>query len=199
MREPKEIVQQRERLAWALRQEGWTQDRIAVELGIGQPAVSKALKRLSIRYHKDMAADVARVKGEQIAQLDRVVDEAMQAWERSKQSAKSLSKITKPGSGPRGQRGQQEETTLRVDDQVGDPRHLQTAMKAMEDIRKITGANAPDEVIHDWREHAEKHGIDADEVFEAMVQYFARQIEGSAGPDDSAGDDSPEEGDGMGE
>ena len=66
-------------------------------------------------------------------------------------------------------------------------------MKAMEDIRQIVGANEPTEVVHDWREHAEQHGINADEVFEAMVQYFVRQIEGAAEPDDSADGDQADD------
>ena len=181
MREPKEIRLQREADVWNLRRKGWTQERIAAELNITQGAVSKALKRVSAQVRADLMADVELVQTEQIAQLQHVAEEAFEAWERSKDSSKSLSKTTKPG---RIGRGAHEETTMRVDDQYGDPRYLQTAMKALDDIRKITGANAPYELNLNWRAHAEKNGVNPGEVFEEMVQYLAASFTAT---DDSRG------------
>lgn len=171
MREPKEIRLQREADVWNLRRKGWTQERIAAELKITQGAVSKALKRVSTQVRADLMADVERVQTEQVAQLQHIAEEAFEAWERSKAAAKSLTKHTTPARHPTGQA--RESTTMNLVDQHGDPRYLQTAMKALDDIRKITGANAPDEINLNWRANAEKYGIDAGSLFEEMVQFFA--------------------------
>jgi predicted transcriptional regulator len=138
MKIPKEISKERERVVWSLRQKCWTQERIAEYLEISQSAVAKILLRLNQRYSKELNEDIERVKTEQLAQLEHIADEAMQAWERSKEAAKTVR--VKKGLGRDNQDGEQ---TNEARDQDGDPRYLTVAMKAKEDIRKITGSDAP--------------------------------------------------------
>lgn len=110
----KEKILEKEARAFQLRKMGWTQDRIAAEVGMTQQGVAKALKRITARFYKEFMADVKAIKEEQVVQLDQVADESMQAWYKSKSS-----------------------------DEPGDPRFLANFMKAKEGIRKIVGADIP--------------------------------------------------------
>ena len=120
-----EITTERENQIWELRQKCWTQERIAKEIGISQPAVAKTLKRLSDRYYQELMEDIKTAKANQITQLEHISDEAMQSWEKSK----GTTYINKKGDTP---------FVF-----AGDSKFLMTAMKAKEDIRKIMGADAP--------------------------------------------------------
>ena len=144
MKIPRELTIQREKEVWLYRQKCWTQERIASQLKISQPAVAKILKRLSKRYSEQVIEDIDRVKTEQIYQLEHIADEAMQAWDRSK-LAENTKMVKSPAVIDNGKvtplsAGSQ--TTI-VRDLDGDHRYLATAMKAKEDIRKILGADAP--------------------------------------------------------
>ena len=138
-----EVTTEREKQVWSLRQSMWTQERIAKELKISQPAVAKILKRVSERYSTELMADIKKVKAEQILQHEYISDQAMQAWERSKLPAKStwfkrtVDAQGKPLDNSLGER------TDEAKNQEGDPRYLSAAMKAKEEIRKILGADAP--------------------------------------------------------
>lgn len=139
---PREVIRERERRAWELRQQGATHDRIALELGVDRTTVTKLLARLSQRYLATIQEEVGAVKGEQVAQLSYIYDEAMQAWSASKQASKVVGKRVKKVNAAKGG-SDGEEVTTRVQDEDGDPRYLQTAMSALSDIRKILGADAP--------------------------------------------------------
>lgn len=125
-KQPKEIAIEHERAAWELRQQCWTQERIAEKLEISQSAVSQILKKLRKRYLAKNEKELQAVKNEQVAQLEFMADELFQAWERSKYRQVD---DAEPGEEfqPVG---------------VGDPKLLTAAMKAKEDIRKILGADA---------------------------------------------------------
>lgn len=135
MRVHKEILLERESKVWELRQCSWTQERIAAELGLNQSTVSRILARTTKRYAAQFMADVARVKAEQVAQLENIAYEAWQAWDRSKEPFKASQRKT-------GGRGR-EETILRIENRDGDPRHLLTIIKALADIRTILGLDEP--------------------------------------------------------
>jgi hypothetical protein len=47
---------------WGLRQRMWTQERIALHLGISQPAVAQILKRLTARYKEKNIAEIEQIK-----------------------------------------------------------------------------------------------------------------------------------------
>src|SRR4051812_6753892 len=76
----REIARQRETRAWAMRQACATQDAIAQELGVSQPAVSQILARVEKRVLADLRAEVERCKVRQTAQLEHVACEAILAW-----------------------------------------------------------------------------------------------------------------------
>jgi transposase len=200
---PKEVTIERERRAWELRQKGWSHRRIAAELGIDDSTVTKALQRVTKRALIDLKDKVEEMKTEQTFQLDHIQDEAMQAWERSKEDAELSRTVTKkigatpkkeglekaaierqspdaenaddadrtdwerPGMylAPDGEETTEEErrrllaekeaadnspltvieerTTGERKGQVGDPRFLEQAQKAMDAKRAIWGIESP--------------------------------------------------------
>jgi predicted transcriptional regulator len=79
-----EQARHNEELAWQLRIKGWTTTRIAQELQIQQPAVSKILQRVEARAIKQLDAEIGGFKVRQATQLEHMLDEALQAWEKSK-------------------------------------------------------------------------------------------------------------------
>ncbi len=133
-RQPREITRYREMRAWELRQQMWTQKRIADELGICHQAVSKILKRIDERFLAKADELIAEQKAAQTEQLRYIADEALQAWERSKRNAETVTtKETDNGT----------EVTTRVQGQYGDPRLLDQARGALADIRTLWGLDAP--------------------------------------------------------
>ena len=138
------MAREHERRAWGLRQRGRTQEQIAAELQITQQAVSKILARVSDRYLKQVEAKVGRIKAQQTAQLEQIVSESMDAWERSKKPQRTLTTVTRTGA--EGQTSEQ--TTQQAVEQVGDVAYLDQARAALADLRKVWGIDAPQKVEH---------------------------------------------------
>ena len=145
-----EITRQREVDMWKLRQLGWTQQRIADKLEIDQSTVSVALARISKRVLADLGDAVQAVKAEQAGQLDHIIDESLQAWDRSKEATRNVRRrqvqpamAQGDGTAPQASQATPSEVTQEVKDQDGSVTYLETAMKAMADKRKIFGADAP--------------------------------------------------------
>lgn len=132
-----EQTRENERRAWELRTRGWTQDRIARELKLTQAGVSLILKRVVKRVLKDLGDDIVARKVEQEARLEHVVDEMMQAWERSKPvevGAEGETVIVPANAQNR--------------NPEGDPRFIEQYRNALADIRKIWGVDAPTKLEH---------------------------------------------------
>lgn len=137
---------ERERQVWAYRAEGMTHERIAELIGAERSTITKMLARLADRSLGELTEDISEEKMAQVSILRHIVDEAMQAWERSKNPEKTVTKrapVTEEG-GRRRPAGRSDSYLLsRVIDSDGDPRYLDQAMKALGEIRKILGLNAP--------------------------------------------------------
>jgi predicted transcriptional regulator len=128
LRLSKEEKLAREERIWDLRLRGYTQMTIAVRLGVHQSCVCRTLRRVSTRVARQMHQEIAQRKAEQVAQLEHMAQEAMEAWERSKHAATVMQKQTVGG----------EDTIIaHVTAEVGDPRFLQAAIAALADIRKV--------------------------------------------------------------
>jgi hypothetical protein len=180
---PKEVARERERRAWELRQKFWTHERIAAELGVDRSTVTKMLARVSRRILDTMQSEVAAMKAEQVSQLTFIADEAMQAWNASKQPAKEARKLTR-----KTRKVADDETQMKSKDQNADPRYLATAMQALTDIRAIMGLNAPTKVAPTdptgEKEHAELS--DAERITKLMAIFDAaraRRGDAPAGTD----------------
>lgn len=79
-----------EQPVWTLRVKGFTQATIAKTLGLSQGYVSKILARLSRHAMREMTESILERKAEQVEQLEHVAQEAMKAWERSKEASITL-------------------------------------------------------------------------------------------------------------
>lgn len=124
--------------AWAFRQKGYTQARIAETLGIDQSTVCRWLDAIEKRELARLSKRVESQKVRQTAILDLVIDESLQAWDRSKKPKTRASKKT----GGNGKGGQATAEQTDVQQRDGDPAHLDTTMAALRDLRKLWGLDA---------------------------------------------------------
>jgi hypothetical protein len=144
----------REAQSWHFKAAGYTHaeiGRMLVPDGDDPLAASTVANILAaaeakIGFHSTAQA-IASVRANQIAQLEHVYSEAMAAWRKSKEAKKSASKRTSRGVA-RGQRSvlattEHETIAQSATEREGDPRFLETALKALTSIRQLTGANAP--------------------------------------------------------
>ena len=140
-RPTREQVLHRENRAWDLRvNHAWTQQRIAAEIGVSRSAVDAILRRLARRVTKQLEAEVRSEIVRQLAILDHIVDEAMQAWEASK--AGSVEQETTRGPGGRFV----ETTTWRSS--CGDPAYLREVLAVLDSTRRLLGLDAPTVIRH---------------------------------------------------
>jgi orotate phosphoribosyltransferase-like protein len=145
--EKKEAKLEKERRAWDLRILGKTHQSIADELEVERSTVSKMLSRLSKRAKKELLDDVVNEKIAQITQLHYMIEELLKAWERSKESTKTVIKKQAQGMPENGKPDNKmividaSEISIKMADSDGDPRYLDLAMKAMAEIRKIMGVD----------------------------------------------------------
>jgi predicted transcriptional regulator len=138
--EPRTRLRTRELRALELSNLGWSQHRIAADLGISQAAVSKLLKRAETRQLRELADTLERQKARQTARLEHQYTEATHAWERSKGDAtRKRQRKTQDGHGG----ADATVAEIVVENQHGDPRYLEAARKALADIRKLWGLEAP--------------------------------------------------------
>jgi transcriptional regulator with XRE-family HTH domain len=148
MRRTKEARLAWENRIWELRCRGWTQREIASQLGVNQSSVWKVLRKLSRRMATQMEASILERKAEQVAQLEQIAMEAMQAWERSKEAAHAAQeRRSKDGMS----------MTTSATGQYGDPRFLEQAIKAMADIRQVLACDAVPFVADTFILHQELH------------------------------------------
>jgi predicted transcriptional regulator len=134
VRAMKEVARAREERAFELRCRNWSQSAIAAELGISRQAVAKALQRVERRALAKLTATVGLIKARQTLQLDHLISEAYEAWEKSKKPAKKrrIKRSGKPGEGP--------ETTKETTWRDGDPRwigEIRSLLSAQRDIWRI--------------------------------------------------------------
>lgn len=128
----REIAAERAVRAWNLRQQGWTQRRIAAALGVDQGTVSRLLAKVYKRALARLDKRAAQERAVQVEQLNHIADEALQAWERSKRPKKRSSQRD-------GGNGRQ--TTLEAEDRDGDPSFLAAAMSALAQVRELLALN----------------------------------------------------------
>lgn len=131
---PLSLRRLRDKEAWDLCILGWTHKRIAEKLLVERSTVTKILQRVSTKASQSLLKDSVAEKMRQVELLKFIVDECMQAWERSKAQAQKVSKKTSKEG---------EAITQTAEGQVGDVRYLAQAQSAMSDIRKILGLDHP--------------------------------------------------------
>ena len=131
----KSVRAELETKAWRLSQRCWTQSRIAEELGISQRTVSEMLARVHRRVLAELNKKVELQKVVLTQQLFQLIDEAYQAWERSKKPKRKASKVS-------GRGGKADSPDMRLEeatDRDGDPTFLATIMQAQDRIARLWG------------------------------------------------------------
>jgi predicted transcriptional regulator len=109
---------------------GYTGAEIARRLNITPAAVSLRLKKLNARTMTDRTERVAQ----ELRTLERVIHEALDAWEKSKAAAETVT-LEQWSDG-------KERTIKKTEQQTGNPAHLANALKAAESRRKLLGLDA---------------------------------------------------------
>ena len=116
-----------------------TQKQVGKLFNLAQSRASVIIKRINEWLWLETMDNIRVVKVQQVQSLQYVCREAMRAWEKSKKIQSSL--ITRISKGSF-------EKTRSLKLTAGESKYLEVAMKALNDIRDITGANAPIEVKH---------------------------------------------------
>jgi hypothetical protein len=125
--------------------EGRTQNQIADALEISQPAVSRIVQRVEERLLADLAYKTERQRARQTLRLEHIYGQAIQAWQDSKQEGvRRRQRKTDHGGGTASTIAE-----LTSENRHGDPRYLDEARKALADLRKVWGVDAPDRVSID--------------------------------------------------
>jgi predicted transcriptional regulator len=125
--------------------EGRTQHQIAASVGISQPAVSKIVRRLEERLLADLSQKAERHRARQTLRLEHLYGQAMEAWKESKtEGLRRRQRKTERDDG-----GGSTTAELMAENRQGDPRYLDEARKALGDLRKLWGIDAPERVSID--------------------------------------------------
>jgi AraC-like DNA-binding protein len=164
--EPRARIRTRAIRAVELSVRGWSQHRIAADLGISQAAVSKLLARVEGRELRDLVETLDRHRARQTLRLEHQYAEAMAAWEASKADTTRKRQRKSQGGGAGAGATVSE---LVVENQNGDPRYLETARKAMADLWKIWGLEAPKAI--DVRTPDPYAGMTEEALLEELARY----------------------------
>lgn len=164
--EPRARVRLRELQVMELTLEGRTQHEIARELGISQPAVCKILQRIEDRLLADVAWKVERHRARQTLRLEFIYGEAVRAWKASKQE--TLRKRQRQ-TGAVGAGTTMAEITS--ENRHGDPRLLDEARRALQDLRTLWGIDAPERISIDATTHLASMSDEA--VESELIQQLA--------------------------
>jgi hypothetical protein len=134
-----------EQKVWNLVSKGKTPTAIALEIGIARQSVHRIIRRVEQQYRDLTLATVDEMKSRQARRLEHVADEAMAAWERSKQPLQRVRRTTGKARGrtsmDSGNHADWTETQVQL--RVGDVRYLTQAREALADLRKLYGIGVP--------------------------------------------------------
>jgi predicted transcriptional regulator len=145
---PKEVSDERKRIAWRLRQQGWTQQRIADHIGVTQQAVDVMLSVIEKQLAVEFKEQAAQIKARQTAMLEDMTDETLQQWRRSYEDAVTEVTVKGKTTGGKGEGGadgdkSRAQVTRTVVGQSGNPSLIAQARGTLSDIRSIWGLDAP--------------------------------------------------------
>lgn len=130
-------------IAWRLRQRGRTLGAIAKELAVDESTVSRWLADLNRAALKRLTGDVAHAKAFQDGVLGYVLEETLDAWDRSKQPRMRVREIKAPDEvdqrDPTRTVIRPGEKITEVVQQTGDPAYIDRALAILAAQRKLWG------------------------------------------------------------
>ena len=151
--------------------EGDSQHDIARSMGVNQSGISKICTKVEKFLIARYIDDARGIKLRQTVRLEKYIRELEAAWERSKQDAVVITeKDVKVGESEMAGT----ETSTRTSGQCGNVAYLESAMGAMDRIRKIWGADAP--VEHRVTGEVRVAGLPRDQAREAMLKAELEKI-----------------------
>ena len=106
---------------------------------ISRQQVTYDIKKLTKRWLKSQLINIDKAKSRELARIDKLEEQAWDAWERSKLNAETTIEQTGGKFGP--------STTQRTEGQVGNPAYLATVLKCVETRIKILGLEQSGEII----------------------------------------------------
>ena len=130
---------------WYLR--GWTQQQIADTLNadperdyiLSRVSITNDLKEIKSRWLTSSLRDFDEARAQELAKIDRLEIEYLDAWQRSCADAETETKRQRQA----GEGNEVKEMTKVVKGQAGDPRFLQGVQWCIERRCKILGIDAP--------------------------------------------------------
>ncbi len=133
------------------RMQGWTLERITAGLNetraglytLNQASVHLDLQGIEQQWKASILRDIDTAKGRELAELDRLGDEAWQAWERSKAQYRQATVIVDGVAEGDGAPPKKRKSKIVTEDQHGDPRFMDTILRIQDRRAKILGLNAP--------------------------------------------------------
>lgn len=154
-RPPLQVTRSREKEAWELRQQFWTEQRIADHLGVERSTVSKMLDRVERDLAERLAAEALPIKARQTAQLEQIAAEAYEQWRRScdiaeleRITTKEVNLVNEDDEDAVSVPAVEVRTTNERKGQTGDPALLEKVMSAQAAIRKIWGLDQAEKSEH---------------------------------------------------
>ncbi|NWJ46928.1 MAG: helix-turn-helix domain-containing protein [Chloroflexi bacterium] len=125
---------------------GWSQARIAAELGVSQATVSREIRRISTEWQQKYLGDFDAMVRKQLIEIDNVIAEAYAAWERSQQKHASQTRqlLGETGSEASGRLQQFGMLKITVSDEVGDVAFLQLIRDMLAQKAKLLDLNLPE-------------------------------------------------------
>lgn len=136
----KEARLEREHAVWELRtKRNMTYPQIAAELGITPGQARYVGNALAERYLDEIQKNIEAVIGDQLARLDIVANEAMEAWHKSKGRQVKVIKKVEPVFDKLGFKHETEKTQQTAWESPGDPRFLDVVKSALADQRQLLG------------------------------------------------------------
>ena len=126
---------------------GKTQEQVAAKHGMSRNNVGNLVRKIDRWLIPQFMDDIRGIKCQHTQRLLHIVSEAMGAWERSKRDKvtfnfERVEYVDGVGDAAVTKTRLQLEG-FKKEPQAGNPTFLATAMKALEDIRKVWGADAP--------------------------------------------------------
>lgn len=124
----------------SMRARCYTRAQIAAELGLSLATIKREWKLITAEWQAAMLEDADQVKARELAKLDALEEEALRAWEKSKQDYQKRIVEEKPGSSKHtGGRYAKVETGK----SNGDPRFLQVLLSIQERRARLLGTDKP--------------------------------------------------------
>lgn len=150
MQRDKTTRQAHRKKAARLTLEGWTQDEIAVELGISQKTVSYDLKAIRKQWAKDAQQDFLALRAEKLAELLHLKKTYYEAWYRSLDES--------------------ERTTQYVDvDKNGDPIPSRAVVQKEVQVGNLAALAGAERI---WEKGVKLFGLDAPELMQLVTEDF---------------------------